>query len=213
MRSVGDDRQLAEMDLCLTCFSLSGTYGGKTHRCRCVPMADDWRERGEWAGYDIPLLVEVCRLCVRGTMKSGSRWSWFACETCRSVNDAVGKSVGGERGALPLGRHSIMNGLVPSPNGIETDEMVGFVMALREMFSIWFDLADWKTAEGGRLGSAAGFAERDAVSWAEWVGFNPPSVGATVDAFCRFVGYDLPENPALDRLVDARRAFVAGGVE
>ncbi len=175
--------QLSGLDLCLTCFGLKGQFRGKTHQCRCEPMEDDWRERGEWAGYDIPLLVEVCRLCVRGTMKSGSRWTTYACRSCLDLNHAVGRALGAQRGALPLGRHSLMNGLSARPEELQNPELRSFATAMRGLLKIWFRLADWKVEEGLRLAESSGVAGRGTVPWAEWVLLSPSSEGASADAF------------------------------
>ena len=89
---------LADVEICLQCFNLRGRFEEKEHRCRCNPKEDGWRER-EWGGYDIAALVDICHLCARGTMRSGSRWSWYACDNCLEVNRTVGAVFGSQRQA------------------------------------------------------------------------------------------------------------------
>ncbi|WP_446215166.1 hypothetical protein [Micromonospora sp. IBHARD004] len=56
-------------------------------------------------GCDLDLRV----LCVRGTVTTWSKCSCLACDLCRQISERVGRRYGA-RSALPLGRHSIMNG-------------------------------------------------------------------------------------------------------
>ena len=202
--------QVAGMDLCLACFGLRGEFKAKTHRCVCQPMEDDWRERGEWTGYDIPLHVEVCGLCVRGTMKSGSRWTAYACRTCLDLNLAVGRALGSDRGVLPLGRHSLMNGVGLRHSEYEDEGLAGLSAVLVQLVQVWFRLADWKVEEGQRRTSDA-FKGMKTIPWSNWEQANPVSAGASADAFCRFVEYDLPEHPLLDTYRLARHSFVEVG--
>jgi len=92
-----------ELAVCLTCFRLKGTYRDKEHRCQCMDRDDGWR-KGEWDGYDIPAFIDLCHVCLRDTVASGSRWSWYACETCREINVSAGETIGVEKwGALRWG--------------------------------------------------------------------------------------------------------------
>ena len=79
------------------------------HRCSCQDRSDEWRET--WSRWDIAYLLKLCSLCARNTVDAGTRWSWLACGMCREVNLAIRDIVGADRGVLPLGRHSLMNGL------------------------------------------------------------------------------------------------------
>jgi hypothetical protein len=80
---------------------------------------------------------------------------------------------------------------------------------MRGLLKIWFRLADWKVEEGLRLAESSGATGRGTVPWAEWVSLSPSSEGASADAFCRFVEYDLPEHPSLDHFNMARARFTA----
>lgn len=209
-RATEEAQQVGGMDLCLTCFGLRGELRGRTHKCRCQALTDDWRERGEWAGYDIPLHVEVCRLCVRGTMKSGSRWSSYACTTCLELNLVVGRALGSDRGALPLGRHSLMNGVGLRASEQQTEGLAGLSAALMQLVQIWVRLADWKVEEGQRLTFDTVWERTKTVRWHDWSESNPVSPGASVDAYCRFVEYDLPEHPVLYGYISERARFHSG---
>ena len=70
-------------------------------------------------------------------MKSGSRWSWYACENCLEVNRAVGAVFGSQKaGALPLGRHSIMNGVTLGGGHTDDTAVAGFVDLLRGLTKV-----------------------------------------------------------------------------
>ncbi len=203
---------LADLEVCLKCFNLRGSYEGKQHLCPCVPRDDGWRER-EWGTRDIAALVDLCHLCARNTMKSGSRWTWYACETCLEVNRAVGAVFGSRKaGALPLGRHSMMNGVTLDATDHDETEAAGFVSLLRGLTKVWERIFQWAPQEAGRLAASAGWHPGGgAVPLVEWFERFPSSRGASADVFCRFVGYDLPDHPSLGGLLDARRTFLATG--
>ena len=201
---------LADLEFCLECFNLRGRFEKKEHRCRCNPEDDGWRER-EWGGYDIAALVGICHLCARSTMKSGTRWSWYACDTCLDVNRTVGAVFGSPKaGALPLGRHSMMNGV--SFGGGDTSDQAfdDFVAFFSGLHSVWKRIFEWRQQEAGRLVAAAGWNNLESVPLVDWLEKNLTSQGASVDAFCRFVEYDLPTHPQLKQLSAERRHFLMG---
>ena len=87
----------------------------------------DQRPSGE-AGIDA---YELCYCCVAVLLRSGTKWSRFFCEDCHSRAMALNQSVG--RCVVPIGRHSMMNGVgynrtVPSHPSLEAfaSELHGF---------------------------------------------------------------------------------------
>ncbi|MCL1598279.1 MAG: hypothetical protein M3094_03780 [Actinomycetia bacterium] len=205
------------LDVCTTHLALVGMYRDKEHRCPCDSGGEGWRER-EWDGYDIAALLELCSLCVRDVMKSGTRWSWRACDTCRSVNNEIATAINGEvhpgNQVLPLGRHSIMNGIAIGSGALRSGDLTEeSVEPLASFFEFSNRLIDWRQEEGRRLTDRGGFAGQSRVPLVDWLAANPVSLGASVDAFCRFVDQDdIPDLRDLDGLRDARRAHVEGGL-
>jgi hypothetical protein len=201
------------MSVCATHLILVGTYADKEHRCPCNPGGDDWRER-EWAGYDIAALLDLCNICVRDVMGSGTRWSWRACETCRSVNNRIATAINGEihpgNQILPLGRHSVMNGIAIGPGSLRSGHLTEqSVEPLASFFEFSSRLINWQQEEGRRLTDRAGFAGLDRVPLDDWLAANPGSLGASVDAFCRFIDEDdVPDHRELDELKEARHAHL-----
>lgn len=201
------------LSVCTTHIKLVGVYEGKEHRCPCDPGGDDWREQ-EWGGHDIAALLDLCNICVRDVMKSGTRWSWRACETCRSVNNAIATAINGEthpgNQILPLGRHSLMNGIAVGAGSLQCGGVTeASVEPLVSFFEFSKRLTDWKEEEGRRLVDRGGLTGLDRVPLDDWVASNPGSVGASANAFCRFVGEDILDLPGLDDLREARHAHVA----
>ncbi len=199
---------LGDLQLCLTCFRLRGEFEGKQHRCGCVPRDDRWRER-VWPNSDIPALVDLCNLCARDTMKSGSRYTWLVCDECLAVNRTVGRVLGSTgRGALPVGRHSIMNGVRFGGGDLGDAEISALAEWFLGLTKVWRRLMDWGPEEAERLNTMLGDVG-EAVSLPVWLDKFPGGVGASADAFCRFVEYDLPEHPSLRPLIEARAGFTA----
>ena len=68
---------------------------------------------------------------------------------CREVNLAIGDIVGADRGVLPLGRHSLMNGLGLRGSPKVSDEVFeDFAHALIAMFRQQGRLGSWGRDEG-----------------------------------------------------------------
>jgi len=73
-------------------------------RCDCTP-AGGLHEQPRVGDFNTAL--ELCRACGLVLLQSGSRWSVWFCEPCktqaRSLNERMGRCV------VPIGRHSLMN--------------------------------------------------------------------------------------------------------
>lgn len=197
-----EDLDLSTFEVCLACGYPRGG-APREHRCRCQPRTDEWKR--QWQGRDMACDLDLCVLCVRGTVTTWSKWSWLGCESCRQVSEAIGKWHGG-RSALPLGRHSIMNGgliRLAAATDAETRRVAG---ELRKSLRGWDALYEWRKAEFDRL---AGPLRGDgpAVPLPEWQRRWPPSLGASVDAFDRYGVMPVPE--ALTDLRQAQAAFLS----
>lgn len=202
----------SNLGVCTEDFTLTGIYEGKEHRCRCQAKDDDWRQR-EWAGYDIAALLDLCHLCVRTPMKSGTRWSWYACDECKTVDNQIASAIVGEASPrnriLPLGRHSMMNGVSLRIGDAPNDGVRNrFVESLMEINGLWSRLHKWKDEEAQRLAEVCGFDNLESVSLERWMETNNATLGASVDAWCRFVGEDLPDISELDNLRHARYLYL-----
>jgi hypothetical protein len=101
-----------------------------------------------------------------------------------------------------------MNGVTLGGGDLSDKRVREFTAWFRGLTKVWLRLFDWGPAETRRLSDSAGF-DSLAVPLPVWFDTFPSSVGASVDAFCRFVEYDLPEHPSLRPLIEARAGFTA----
>ncbi|MCH7902052.1 MAG: hypothetical protein IH818_14275 [Acidobacteria bacterium] len=144
-------------------------------------------------------------------MKSGSRYTWLVCDDCLAVNRTVGGVLGSSGGgALPVGRHSIMNGVRFGGGDLDDAEISAMAEWFLGLTKVWRRLMDWGPEEAKRLSAVLGNVG-EAIPLVEWLERFPSSRGASVDAFCRFVEYDLPDHPSLRPLNEARDGFTAAG--
>ncbi|HVA10428.1 MAG TPA: hypothetical protein VNG12_27250, partial [Acidimicrobiales bacterium] len=93
--------------VCGSCHQVRGTaLAGFHQRCACEPVPDPDEPR---FGQDFLMAAELCRCCGLVLLPSGSRWSVWFCPPCtrlaRSFNEQLGRCV------IPIGRHSLMNGV------------------------------------------------------------------------------------------------------
>ena len=120
--------------ICTTCFALTDLYKRSTQRCRCEEQVAP-----NFGILDCPSGRHLCWLCARALAGGGSRWSWEVCEKCKTANSSLEKKLGLK---VPVGRHSIMNGVsIPIKKKIELDdpsltEMLGFLKKAG-------DLSEW----------------------------------------------------------------------
>lgn len=101
---------VARVEICRECLGVRGpcfdTFSRieRTQRCACEP------EEPRWKAYDYNRAIELCRGCGADTVKSGSRWSPFFCETCKVHVDRYNRVAGST--VIPIGRHTIMHGIM-----------------------------------------------------------------------------------------------------
>lgn len=86
---------------------------GAEQLCSCTPL-EIRRNHAPSGGADHCTYVELCRCCGLVLLGSGSRWSTWFCEQCRPLIRGLNRAVG--RVVVPIGRHSLMNGVgLPGP--------------------------------------------------------------------------------------------------
>ncbi|MGW0157789.1 hypothetical protein ACWDUN_00555 [Mycobacterium sp. NPDC003323] len=152
--------RITELSVHIPCGTLRGPVYRRWQSCRHEDRPS------KWEGHDVSREHDLCIVCFRGTAGGSSRWSWLACEHCRAVNTAHGRP-------LPLGRHSIMNGIV------EIHRLVEFAGG------DW-RLNGWREHEYRLM--ALRFEPDADVPLREWQQAWPPSRQASEDAFSRLTG-------------------------
>ena len=128
--------------VCVACFHLTDLTQKSSQRCMCATEVHVERN-----GVDCPTGFLLCFVCARTQAGGTSRWSWNACNCCLSVNSSNQKHLGF---SLPLGRHSIMNG-VSVPLSAVGDELAAGVDALLAFVSKSLAISDWGLLQAREL--------------------------------------------------------------
>ena len=130
-----NDPEFGDLFICTTCFSLT-SKGATTQRCQCEPYQSI-------PGLDCPSGYHLCYICSVRVAGGRSRWSHEACSICLDAN----KSLRREKICLPLGRHSIMNGLaIPIEVSDERfQELAGELVGFINVMTILGELAKQRT--------------------------------------------------------------------
>ena len=179
---------LTGLDVHIPCVTVGGEtlYGHQA--CACGPNI-------AWPGHDVGEVVALCNVCARGPAGGTSKWSWMGCACCRVVELELRELFG--ICVLPLGRHSIMNGVsrrLSNSDDNDSDEV--FAQSLNDLAVSQYRLYDWGVQEARNLaqdlvGSPARVALQD------WLARFPASPERSVDAYERFLGMalsgDLPQ--------------------
>ena len=160
------------------CGQLRGTTTHGEQTCPCQPG----RER--WPGWDVSEVAQLCVVCVRGAAGGPLRWSWLACSYCRTLNETLG-SRNSRSGFLPLGRHSIMNGVAHRVAGATPASTQLFTDAIMRLAVTWDQLDDWQVREVHQLATAEELP--DEVLLDDWTRMFPPGWRASRDAFARLL--------------------------
>jgi hypothetical protein len=102
--------EVSHLQVCRACLTLRGPFYDNFNRCDRVQPCGCDADQPPWNGYDYNTFAELCRGCAAEIVHSGSKWSPFFCDACKArvltYNESVGSCV------IPLGRHSLMNGVV-----------------------------------------------------------------------------------------------------
>lgn len=140
-----ESKVAAGMTVCGACAGLRGpcfdtfSHCERTQRCSCEPQEPRWK------GYDYNTAIELCHACAAITVRSGSRWSWIYCETCKELALAYNRASGGA--VIPLGRHSVMNGiLLYEKDAAPPFAQAAFEAALAKLFARIDRLWSWHRA-------------------------------------------------------------------
>ena len=114
----------AELEVCVACGELRGPYEGFDNLCECDREAWD-RTPLPRAG-DLSSNVDVCKSCISTLAPGSSRWTLYHCRECMSAVAGLNRLAG--RCVVPIGPHSIMNGVFAAASPPPTDaQVVSFV--------------------------------------------------------------------------------------
>jgi hypothetical protein len=99
----------ARMDLCRECLVLRGPFFDSHNGCERVQRCGCEAREPLWNAFDYNCAAELCRCCGSRVIRCGSKWSVFFCDECKRQVVAYNSAAGWR--AIPIGRHSIMNGV------------------------------------------------------------------------------------------------------
>ncbi len=173
----------SQLGVHLPCAWVRGATSYGRQGCPCDP-AEPWR------GCDVSRAVDLCEVCARGTAGGTTRFSWLGCQSCRAVEKALQEALGVR--VLPLGRHSIMNGVALRVAQAPASDVAAFAVDFEGLAGSWHRLSEWGHAEARRLAATVDGESAD-VPLAEWEKRLPASLAASVDAYERFLQMPLPD--------------------
>jgi hypothetical protein len=178
--------RITELSVHIPC---GGLRGPVQRRGRWQSCADeDFPEK--WEGCDVSRARDLCIVCFRGTAGGASRWAWLACDDCSAINATLERAWGFR--PLALGRHSLMNG-IGIRGGASPKVVKQQAARLAEFAKSNGGLREWRHQEYRRV--AAKFDPLADIPLRVWQQEWPPSRRASVDAFSRLLGRELPLHP------------------
>ena len=92
----------------------------------------------------------LCKVCLRSVEANLRPWSWFGCQRCRAVDKRVGSVFGAKR-FVPLGQHSMMNGLSLSADASSDASVIAFYDQAQAMNRGWTGLHEWQVEQAAEL--------------------------------------------------------------
>ena len=109
------------LEVCVECCGLRGPHDGHDNLCRCDTAA--WDVEPVPRCGDLHDNVRLCRSCVTALAPGSSRWSSYFCDACRPRVIGLNREAG--RCVVPIGPHSIMNGVFHRVDGPDGDAAIG----------------------------------------------------------------------------------------
>ena len=170
------------LSLCTSCFVLSDLSKQSSQRCRCeeqIPV--------NMGMLDCPSGLVLCYICARAVAGGFGRYSWNACKSCLGVNSGMSAWLGV---SLPLGRHSIMNGIgiLMSATRPEFEDGANALIAFSQKS---VELSDWGHLQTRTLfESVPAWADREVITVIEWQKKFKASKKNSRDAFAAYYGVD-----------------------
>jgi hypothetical protein len=108
-RTMAANELAAPMGLCRECLVLRGPFFDSHNACERVQRCGCEPADPRWNAFDYNRAAELCRCCASRVIGCGSKWSVFFCDVCKRQVVAYNGAAG--RKAIPIGRHSMMNGV------------------------------------------------------------------------------------------------------
>jgi len=169
---------LQSLYLHVSCLDLT-SIGSGLQRCSCEPRHESRTE-------DCPNGFHLCYLC--GTSLAGgySRWSWEVCKSCLRANEEFSQESDWK---IPVGRHSVMNGIA-IPIKADTKTLALGSDALLEFIDQAGRLQEWGESEvRALLEEEPKLKKLRFISVELWQKTHRPHPERSRDALKRFLGW------------------------
>ena len=171
-----------ELAVCATCFEVRYVKEStKLQRCKCQGRY----ARAELGDTDCPNGLTLCQVCARRLVGGFSRFSWLACESCKTANTKFHFKMGFK---LPIGRHSIMNGITIPANSPRAELEAG-ISNMMTLVKSWEDLNTWCSLKTRTLfESVPEWAELKLIPIDLWEKKFESSLETSLNSFAEFYG-------------------------
>ena len=120
------------LQVCATCCEVRGPFSGFDNLCECDRTRWD-HEPMPRAG-DLSSNVDFCQSCISALAPGSTRWTSYYCDNCRPQVILLNKLA--RRCVVPIGPHSIMNGIFTTPGdeGLDEAKLLSFSDQLTTLF-------------------------------------------------------------------------------
>jgi len=181
--------------ICGSCSALRGTWShqGRQLQQECDCVYSRVRQGlqpapARWPAHDFNEVATLCYCCGAELLHSGSRWSVWFCEECKKRVRALNGRY--QRCAIPIGRHSLMNGFGLRGNDAQVPAAVEqFVLCVRALQDSTGLLGEWASAIVAETARARGFQEGADVPLLDYLNALVHSPADKVRAFERLCAY------------------------
>jgi len=155
---ISNDVLINQMKICSKCYEIYGFWNyrwrNKVFYQKCCSDCEDYNRKSDmpikeikqekWDGFDFNEMVMLCYCCGQKVLKSGSRWSVFFCEDCKKKVMELNQQF--QRAIIPIGSHSLMNGIGLNKDGIDNPQAIKeFHAKTNKMFASNEKLRKWTT--------------------------------------------------------------------
>jgi hypothetical protein len=179
MESEDNLEPYGEMSICAVCGEVFGRirYSGEPRvfyqPCPCSWIADELTIKNDLVEYlnlDFSQAVTLCYGCGRELIRSGSKWSPFFCEYCLGYIRGSNVTDPSFPGWIPVGRHSMMNGLaLGGPDAQDKEKVEQFCKAVNSLQERIEHLERWKKLVVSRIREEAGFPKEGDIQLTDYL--------------------------------------------
>ena len=186
---------IAGFRLCAKCFDpyewrLQGAI--TRQHCRCTD--EDRGQESRWPRHDYNEHLHLCECCGMEPLRSGSKWSVWFCNECKALVDELNSRA--RFSAIPIGRHSLMNGvglsgarLQAASDESEDDLVRALAYNLMGLFGSMDHLHAFASAHRKQLASWLRFVPGEDIALEAWFESTRRAAGAKPERFSKAAAF------------------------